>query len=162
MRNTSNNNSDENESEISQYEKVEKCLRLEHLNKEEKDHVKTLVKLHENLFKLPDEPLTLTNKITHKINTTDNNPINVKQYRFPPIHKKEIDKQINDLINEKIITKSDLSHNSRRFSLFRGVRGKILYLRVLPQPPKIRSRARRGPTGGASGILRGHNSVKSW
>jgi hypothetical protein len=72
------------ESKNARYMEIEKCLRMEHLNQEEKVHVKDLIKKHENLFKLPNEPLTPTNKIYHKINTTDDISINVKQYRFPP------------------------------------------------------------------------------
>jgi hypothetical protein len=100
------------ESQTTRYSELKECLRMEHLNKEEKEHVQTLVKRHKNLFKLPSEPLTLTDKITHKINTTDNTPINVKQYRFPPVHKEEIDKQINNLMNEKIIVESNSPYNS--------------------------------------------------
>jgi hypothetical protein len=72
------NSSNKSEPQNTRYSKLNKCLRLEHLNKEEKTHVQTLIKKHENLFKLPEELLTLTDKISHKINTTDNIPINVK------------------------------------------------------------------------------------
>jgi hypothetical protein len=71
-------NEPSNKFENTRYSELEKCLRMEQINIEEKEHVQTLVKKHENLFKLPSKPLTLTDKISHKINTTDNAPINVK------------------------------------------------------------------------------------
>jgi len=82
------------------------------LNKEEEQHVKTLINKYKDIFKLPNESLSVTNKITHKITTTDNQSINVKQYRFSPIHKEEINKQISTLSKDNIITKSESPYNS--------------------------------------------------
>lgn len=36
----------------------------------------------------------MTNSISHKIQTTDENPVYIKQYRHPPTHKDEIQKQL--------------------------------------------------------------------
>jgi Fe2+ transport system protein B len=76
----------------SRFTKLKNLLRLDHLNLEEQNHVQELIQKYENLFKLPEESLTITNKMTHKINTIDKQPVNVKQYRFPPIHKEEINR----------------------------------------------------------------------
>jgi len=92
--------------------RVQNSLRLEHLNREEAEHVTELINKYSDLFQLPDEELSCTNAIEHKINTTDERPINTKQYRFPPVHKDEIDKQVNDLLNNDIIKTSESPYNS--------------------------------------------------
>lgn len=71
-----------------QNEQVQSLLRLNHLNPEELEHVKRLITKHGDLFELPGKELSHTNVIKHKINTTDDQPINTKQYRFPPVHTK--------------------------------------------------------------------------
>ena len=48
----------------------------------------------------------------HKINTTDNHPVYTKQYRYPPIHKEEINKQIEALLDNGTISPSDSPYNS--------------------------------------------------
>ncbi|KAL6424939.1 hypothetical protein ACFW04_010072 [Cataglyphis niger] len=59
-------------------------LRLEHLNSEESDNVKSLIINHSDRFHLPDDSLGATNATQHSIPTTDEIPIHTKQYRFPP------------------------------------------------------------------------------
>lgn len=87
-------------------------LRLDHLNTEEQGHVKGLINENLDLFRLPDEPLGHTHTIAHRITTTDDKPINTKQYRFPPVHKDEISKQVSDLIKNDIISPSESPYNS--------------------------------------------------
>jgi len=90
-----------NESIPSRLETLKLNLRLEHLNHEEKEYVERLVNKYSDVFHLPDEHLSFTNKITHRIITTDNTPINTKQYRFPSTHREEINKQMKNLIKIK-------------------------------------------------------------
>ncbi|KAL6420931.1 hypothetical protein ACFW04_013610 [Cataglyphis niger] len=70
------------------YEKINNniasLLRLEHLNSEESDNVKSLIINHSDRFHLPDDSLGATNATQHSISTTDEIPIHTKQYRFPP------------------------------------------------------------------------------
>lgn len=87
-------------------------LRLEHLNDEELEHVDLLLAKHCDLFQLPGDTLNCTNTMKHKIATTDDLPINTKQYRYPPIHKDEIDKQVKELLNNEIIQPSESPYNS--------------------------------------------------
>lgn len=91
---------------------IRELLRLEHLNKEESEHVADIINRYSDLFRLPDDKLEFTSVLTHKIITTDNNPIQTKQYRFPPIHKEEIDKQLKDLLDNDVIRPSDSQYNS--------------------------------------------------
>lgn len=91
---------------------VSSLLRLNHLNTDEMRHIGTLLEKHSDLFHLPDEELSYTNAIAHKINTRDELPIHVKQYRFPPVHKEEISRQIKDMLNQNIIAESESPYNS--------------------------------------------------
>lgn len=69
---------------------IMQLLRLEHLNPEEADNVKSLIFNHSDRFHLPHDKLEATNVTQHFIPTTDEIPIHTKQYRFPPIHKTKL------------------------------------------------------------------------
>lgn len=73
---------------------IAKLLRLEHLNQEESENVASIIDKHCDLFRLPGDKLGHTPVIAYRITTMDEQPIHTKQYRFPPVHKKEIDKQV--------------------------------------------------------------------
>lgn len=91
---------------------VRELLRLEHLNDEESGHVQRLIAKYVDVFHLPSDRLGCTNALRHTINTTDEQPIHTKQYRFPPIHKEEIDKQIKQLLDNDVIKPSISPYNS--------------------------------------------------
>lgn len=93
-------------------EQIEQLLRLQHLNETESKHVAKLIRDNCDLFQRPDEELTCTNAVSHKITTTDDQPVNIKQYRFPPAHKTEIDTQINKMLDNKVIQTSVSPYNS--------------------------------------------------
>lgn len=61
---------------------------------------------------LPGDKLSKTNAIQHKIPTTDDIPINIKQYRHPPHLRDEIQKQVEELLTNDIIEESDSPYNS--------------------------------------------------
>ena len=88
------------------------ALRLDHLNDQEKNHVCELVEEFPNLYKLPGDKLQCTDRVYHRIPTTDDLPINTKQYRFPVVHREEIDKQILTSLDEGIIVPSTSPFNS--------------------------------------------------
>jgi len=46
------------------------------------------------------------NHIKHRINTTDRIPVYTKQYKYPQVYKKEIDKQVSELLEKDVINKS--------------------------------------------------------
>ncbi|CAD6241240.1 GSCOCG00012617001-RA-CDS, partial [Cotesia congregata] len=63
-------------------------------------------------FYLPREDLGSTNEILHRIITTDDNPVFKKQYRFPPIHREEISRQVKELEEKGIIRPSESGYCS--------------------------------------------------
>ena len=87
-------------------------LRLEHLNFEEKQSTLRICNEYHDIFHLPNDPLTYTNLLKHEIKVTDPNPIMSKIYRFPEIHKKELDRQISKMITQGIIRESVSPYNS--------------------------------------------------
>lgn len=99
-------------SEKSRENKIIDTLRLEHLNNEERGNIEELIKRNADCFHLPEEPLGYTNVLQHRVLTSDNNPIHTKQYRFPPVHKEEINRQVKDLLDQNIIKLSESPYNT--------------------------------------------------
>lgn len=87
-------------------------LRLDHLSSEEKENIVSLVKRHSERFFVPNEYLSATRLQTHKIVTTDEVPIHHKQYRFPPVHREEITRQVQELVEGDIVAPSASPYNS--------------------------------------------------
>ena len=100
---------EENQNRI---ETIVNSLRLEHLNITEKQNVIELVRRHSDRFYINGEYLGKTSAIAHKIITSDETPIHERQYRFPPIHREEINKQVNDLLQKDIVTPSTSPYSS--------------------------------------------------
>lgn len=96
----------------SRTERLKSLINTEHLNEEEADHVNALLKEYGDCFHLPGENLSFTTSVKHTIPTTDNIPIHVKQYRYPPVHKEEIDRQVTKLLADEIITPSSSPFNA--------------------------------------------------
>ena len=76
-------------------------LRLKHLDNDAV--VKELITEADDIFYLPDEKLGATDVFVHRIPTIDEFPVNSKQYRFPEIHKDEINKQVQEQMEGGII-----------------------------------------------------------
>jgi len=93
-------------------QKIKNLLNLNHLNEEEREHVNQIIRENADRFHLPEEKLQCTNITKHTIPTTDDLPIHVKQYRYPPAHKDEIDRQINHLLENDIIQPSRSPYNA--------------------------------------------------
>lgn len=77
------------------------------MNNEERTIVEKSIKENADCFHLPEESLGFTNSSQHRIPTSDNISIHTRQYRFPPAHKEEIDRQIKDLLDQNIIKSSE-------------------------------------------------------
>lgn len=70
------------------------------------------------IFHLEGDNLTCTNTIMHEIKTTTDVPIASKIYRFPEIHKEEVNKQISKMLKDKIGMSLPLLRGIPVFGLF--------------------------------------------
>lgn len=86
--------------------------RIDHLNDEERKSLMKLLKENKNVFYHKGDDLSFTNHVKHKISTTNEEPIFTRIYRYPEVHKKEVDKQIKDLLDQKIIKTSTSPYNA--------------------------------------------------
>lgn len=87
-------------------------LRTDHLNPEELANLRRLCANYADVFYLEGEPLTFTNKIKHKIRTTDEIPVHTKTYRYPYVHRQEVRDQINKMLDQHIIRPSESAWSS--------------------------------------------------
>jgi hypothetical protein len=62
-----------------------------------------IIKKHVGGFGFDGELLPATHLITHKINISTNKLIKTKQYRYPPKLKEQLQKEIDKLMEGKII-----------------------------------------------------------
>lgn len=85
---------------------ISKLIRKEHMNPEEKLKITQLCREFSDIFYKDDIPLTFTNDVKHSINTTDESPIYTKSYRYPFIHKQEVENQIKKMLDQNIIRPS--------------------------------------------------------
>lgn len=86
---------------------IESMIRTEHLNSEQKYHIIELCKKYTDIFHKENQPLTFTSTIKHRIKTTDEIPIYTRTYRYPYIHKAEVDSQIRKMLEQNIIRPSN-------------------------------------------------------
>lgn len=98
--------------ENSRYNEIIKIFKLDHLNNEERIAIENSIKRNADCFHLPEESLEFTNVLQHRIPTNDNIPIHTRQYRFPPVHKEEIDRQVKTLLDQNIIKPSESPYNT--------------------------------------------------
>jgi len=89
-----------------------KNIRMEHMNKEEREQIKNLCFKFRDIFHCEEIPLTFTNQIKHEIRVNDENPVFIKPYRLPHFQKQEIDKQILSMKQQGIIRDSVSPWNS--------------------------------------------------
>ncbi|XP_036149749.1 uncharacterized protein LOC118647910 [Monomorium pharaonis] len=92
-------------------ELLKENTRLSHIQEHSSEIWDIITEFHD-IFTLPGDPLPLTKLIEHEIKTSDEIPVNTKQYRYPPIHQEEIKKQIKDMLAKGIIQESDSPYNS--------------------------------------------------
>lgn len=85
---------------------IRNLIRSDHLNTEEKSYLFKLLKKFSDIFHQEGQKLTFTNKVKHIIRTTDEIPVHSKTYRYPFIHKEEVQNQINKMLDEGIIQQS--------------------------------------------------------
>lgn len=81
-------------------------IRSDHLNPEEKNALQKLLCQFPKILHKPDDKLTFTNAVKHEIKTSDEIPVHTKSYRYPYVHKEEVQRQINQMLSDKIIRPS--------------------------------------------------------
>jgi len=87
-------------------------LRLEHLNEEERKQLLNVIKKYQQSFYIKGEKLTFSSVIKHKIQTHNELPIHSKSYRYPYVHKQEVQKQIEQLLDQNIIQPSNSPYSA--------------------------------------------------
>ncbi len=98
---------------LSRGEQVVSKLRTDHLNKEEKKALQEICFEYQDVFYLPGDKLSSTNAVRHAIHLEPGTtPINTRPYRLPESQKNEIDRQVEQLLGEDIIVKSNSPWNS--------------------------------------------------
>lgn len=85
---------------------VEHLIRTDHLNSEEKKAIIALCRKYSDIFHHPEEKLTFTNQVKHLIKTNNDIPVYTKSYRYPFVHKKEVQEQIAKMLENNIIRPS--------------------------------------------------------
>lgn len=86
---------------------AEKLIRTSHMNEEEKSHILKLCNKYSDIFHIEGQRLTFTNQIKHSIKTKDEIPIYTRSYRYPFVHKDEVRRQINSMLEQGIIRPSN-------------------------------------------------------
>lgn len=98
--------------EEERYQKITELLQLDHLDQNELKEMELLIKGSLDRFHIPGDELTCTNVLEHEIRTVDENPIHTKQYRFPPALREEITKQVDEMLENRIIQPSQSPYNT--------------------------------------------------
>lgn len=79
-------------------------LDLNYLNKEERLSIEQICAKYADVFHLPGDSLSVTNLMEHNIVLKDNvTPVYVKPYRIPQALKSEIEKQVQEMLDNDII-----------------------------------------------------------
>ncbi|KAK2577812.1 hypothetical protein KPH14_012695 [Odynerus spinipes] len=98
---------------IERMRKLRDSIRTEHLNQEEKQAIWEICGKYNDLFYLEGDTLESTNTTEHCINVEPGTaPINVAPYRLPQKHKEEVNRQVKEMLEAGIISKSDSSWNA--------------------------------------------------
>lgn len=103
---------DTNESKSERKTKLFDALRLDHLSTSEREKFCDLIFEFQDVFFLPGDRMETKVKEFHEINTTDEKPAFAKNYRFPQIHKKEVETQMAGLLEQNIIRPSTSPWNA--------------------------------------------------
>lgn len=100
------NHSSITSNDTSKSKDISELIRTSHLNSEETKALYKLCKQYENIFFKETHQLTFTNQIKHDINLHNEKPAFTKSYRYPYIHKEEVRKQIDKMLDQGIIRSS--------------------------------------------------------
>lgn len=82
------------------------------MNETQKFQLDQTINEHPNLFTDPNKKLTFTSRVQGEIRTHSDSPIYSKPYPYPMALKSEVEKQINELLNDGIIRPSRSPYNA--------------------------------------------------
>jgi hypothetical protein len=100
------------DNKITRVKKLKDLLKTDHLNVEERENLTELCTNYSHILFLEGDKLSATDVVTHSIKTPRCvNPINIRPYRLPWAYQQEIEKQITEIKNNKIIQNSVPSFN---------------------------------------------------
>ena len=101
------------ECDKSRYERVLNKLGMDHLNSEEKTSLGEICFDYQDVSFLQGDRLSSTSAVKHNIHLElGTTPINKRPYRLPESQRKEIDRQVTELLEEGIIVASNSSWNN--------------------------------------------------
>lgn len=86
---------------------LNKEIRTEHLNQEEKQSLFNICNQYSSIFFLEGDTLSAMKSVEHEVNLENNRPLNCKTYRYPEIYKEEVSKQISTMLDQKVIRLSN-------------------------------------------------------
>lgn len=87
-------------------------IRTNHLEEYEREKLLKIIRKFKQVFYDKDDSLTFTNEIKHKIATKHDMPVYSKLYRYPEVHKAEVNNQIENMLKQNIIRHSNSPYNS--------------------------------------------------
>lgn len=87
-------------------ENLNNKLRLDHMNEEEKTYIRKLCSEYKDIFYSEKLPLTFTNDVKHQIRTRNEDPIFIRPYRQPQVINDEINRQVEKMLENNIVTHS--------------------------------------------------------
>ena len=87
-------------------------IRLDHVELRLRKPLEKIILSYGSAFSFDTDPLPCTNLTSHQIDVKTTKPINVKSYRPPECHRNEIEKQINEMLDRRIIESSDSPYNA--------------------------------------------------
>lgn len=88
---------------------------LSHLPENQQKQTRDLCNNYSDIFYREGDILSFTNLVKHKIPLNSDEIVFCKPYRFPQVQKEEINRQINEMKHQNIITESTSPYNSPIF-----------------------------------------------
>ena len=87
-------------------------IRTDHMNDEQRSRMEKIIDKYKNLCSEPDAKLTFTTKVVGTIRTITENPVYSKFYSYPIALRKEVEEQVEKLLEDDIIRPSRSPYNS--------------------------------------------------
>lgn len=94
----------EPEMSVKRVKEIFSLLKLEYLNEEERLSIEQICAKYPDIFHVPGDRLTVTNVYEQSIRLKENAaPVYRKQYRIPYVQKKEVDRQVQEMLENGIV-----------------------------------------------------------